>query len=103
MAARNSSGEIVAWNTDAFQSRRHASHSFSTTRSATGVFMSVVQRATGEDEEDILERAAPLVHRLRTQLAVGDQRDDLARVVRVHQHAIRERLDALAELGEARQ
>ena len=37
MAARNSSGEIVAWNTDAFQSRRHATHSFSTTRSAGSV------------------------------------------------------------------
>src|SRR3954471_81325 len=98
MAARNSNGETVAWNTDAFQSRRHASHSFSTTRSAVGVATSVVQRAAGEDEEHVLERASSLVHRLRVQLAVGHQRDDLAGVLRVDEHPIGQRLDALAEL-----
>src|SRR5215218_4508336 len=103
MAARKSSGEMVAWNTDAFQSRFQATHSFSTTRNAGGVATSVVQRAAGEDQEDVLERAPPLVHRLRAQLAVGHQRDDLAGVLRVDEHAIGERLDALAELGQARQ
>src|SRR6516165_5154216 len=98
MAARNSSGEIVAWNTDAFQRRRQATHSFSTTRSAGGVAMSVVQGAAGED--DVLERAAPLVHRLGIELTVGHQRDDLPRVLRVHEHTIGERLDPLPEIGE---
>src|SRR4051812_2578325 len=98
MAARNSNGETVAWNTEAFQSRRHATHSFSTTRSAVGVATSVVQGAAGEDEEHVLERASSLVHRLGVQLAVGDQRDDLAGVVRVHQHTIGQRLDALTEV-----
>src|SRR5690242_8699562 len=102
MAARNNSGEIVAWKTDAFQSLRQATHSFSTTRSAAGVATSVVQRAAGEDEEDVLERAPTLVHRLGVQLAVVHQRDDLARVVRVHEHAIGQRLDALAELRQPR-
>src|SRR6476620_3052935 len=102
IAARKSSGANTYENTEPRHRRRHTTHSRSTTRTTRFASTSVLERAAGEDQDDVLERAATLVHRVGLHAVVGDERVDGVTVVGVDEDAIRQRLDPMPGTGDAR-
>src|SRR6476660_2166524 len=102
IAARKSSGANTYENTEPRHRRRHTTHARSTTLTTRFASTSVLERAAGQDQEHVLERAATLVHRVGLHAVVRDERRNGVAVVGVDEHAVGQRLHPMPSGGDAR-